>query len=100
MDARYVHKIKLSDLKIAAKAIVGSSNAQAYKMKIEKDVHNTNAMFHFKLTLTVYHKNRTSNIKYEYYSDTKVGLLMNMLDLKDINEFDRETFNQPMVFGF
>ena len=94
------HSITLKEIKQASVAIVGYANAQAYHLKLEKDIYNGNALFHFKLTLTVYHKNRTNNLKYEFYADTKKGLILNMLDLKDIEEFDSETFNQPMVFGF
>ena len=99
MDAkRYTHKAKLSDIHKAAKSIVGHSNSVAAQIKLEKDMHNGNTLFHFKLTITVYGKNRTANTKYEYFADTKEKLLCLMLDLNDISEYDRELFFAPFCF--
>lgn len=99
MDAKkYTHKVKLSDIKQAVNSIVGSGQSVAAQIKLEKDMHNGNTLFHFKLTITVYGKNRTANTKYEYYADTKEQLLVLMLDLNDISEYDRETFFMPFCF--
>lgn len=95
---RYTHKAKLSDIKKAAQWIVDKNNRIAAQIKLEKDMHNGNTLFHFKLTITVYGKNRTANTKYEYYADTKEKILCLMLNLKDISEYDRELFFAPFCF--
>lgn len=90
MDTKSVkkHPITLKEIKKAAVLVVGHANALAYRLKLEKDMHNGVNPYHFKLTLTVYHKNRTSNLKYEFYADTKKGLIVNMLNLNNIDEFE------------
>lgn len=88
----------MSDIKKAAQSIVGRSNSVAAQIKLEKDMHNGNTLFHFKLTITVYGKNRTANTKYEYFADTKEAMLCLMLSLNDISEYDRETFFMPLCF--
>ena len=95
---RYNHRAKLSDIKKAAQSIVGRSNSVAAQIKLEKDMHNGNTLFHFKLTITVYGKNRTANIKHEFFADTKEKLLCVMLSLNDISEYDREIFFEPFCF--
>lgn len=89
MDTKSVkkHSITLKEIKKAAVMVVGQNNAMNYHLKLEKDKYNGNSvLFHFKLTLTVYGKNRTSNIKYEFYADNKKKLIMNMLNLTSPDE--------------
>lgn len=91
MDNKNVkkHSITLKEIKKAAVMVVGQNNAITHSLKLEKDKYNSNSvLFHFKLTLTVYGKNRTSNIKYEFFADTKKKLIMNMLNLSSPDELE------------
>jgi hypothetical protein len=91
MDNKTVkkHSITLREIKKAAVMVVGQNNAISYHLKLEKDKYNSNSvLFHFKLTLTVYGKNRTANIKYEYFADTKKQLIINMLNLNGPDELE------------
>ena len=82
------HQITLKEIKKAAELVVGFSNKYMYDFRLEKDIHNGNQFYHFKLTLTLYFDQRTKNTKYEFYAHTKKELVMKMLDLDDINDFE------------
>lgn len=90
MDKKIVkkHSITLKEIKKAADMVVGFENAIAAQLKLEKDIHNGVQLHRFKLTLTVYHKNRTRNLKYEFYGKNKKDLVLNMLDLQDESELE------------
>ena len=90
MDNKIVkkHSITLKEIKQAAAMVVGQENAYAYQLKLEKDMHNGVVLHRFKLTLTVYHKNKTRNLKYEFYARNKKELVMNMLNLSHADELE------------
>lgn len=96
MDNKIVkkHSITLKEIKQAAAMVVGQANAHAYQLKLEKDIHNGVSLHRFKLTLTVYHKNRTKNLKYEFFARNKKELVMLMLNLNHPDEL--EYCFQPM----
>ncbi|HAU4290854.1 TPA: hypothetical protein ACQVKY_005269, partial [Serratia marcescens] len=90
MDTKIVkkHSITLKEIKKAAVIVVGQANQILHQVKLEKDMHNGVALHRFKLTVTVYAKNRTANIKYEFYASNKKTLVMNMLNLTHPDELE------------
>lgn len=80
------HSVTLTELKKAAVRIVGYENAIGYRMKLEKDEHNGEQRYHFKLTLSIYKNKRTQVKQFIYYADTKKQLLMNMMELESEDE--------------
>ncbi len=99
MDAktRKKHNITLTEIKKAAEFIVGKNEFIACSIRLEKDKFSGTNLYHFKLVLSVPSKNRTQVKQYIYYADTKKGLIINMLNLKNIDEF--EYFFDPICFG-
>lgn len=90
MDTKIVkkHSITLKEIKKAAIMVVGQANQILHQIKLEKDMHNGVALHRFKLTITVYSKNRTANVKYEFYASNKKTLVMNMLNLTHPDELE------------
>lgn len=73
MDTKIVkkHSITLKEIKKAAIMVVGQANQILHQIKLEKDMHNGVALHHFKLTITVYSKNRTANVSMSSMPQTR-----------------------------
>ena len=76
-------KINLEQVKEAALTKAGWKGIDYYndvEVKILRDQFNGDKRFKFKVIVLGYTKNRTNNVKFEFFGDTKKGIYANMLN--------------------